>query len=103
MSKKELLNQLEGYEIEDISLCQCGAYTITINRLNYSVHTDNFFKSFPKIDQGIFEESINKVLMNSFSNCNHCANNWGLDICACGSGESPETCQEGFDVCGQPM
>jgi len=103
MSKQELLNQLEEYGIEDISLCNCGAYTVTINNKNYSVHKDNFFKFFPDIDEEIFNESIKKILMNNFYNCNHCVNNWGLDLCACGSGESPKECEEGLEECGQPM
>ena len=33
---------------------------------------------------------------------NHCVNHYGLDLCACGSGESPEECTAGFDECGNP-
>lgn len=103
MSKKVLLEQLEQAGIEDISLCQCGAYTITVNGQDYSVHKDNFFKFFPNVDEGEFNKSIKYVLMNRYSNCNHCVNNWGLDLCACGSGEPFEICEDGFEECGKPM
>ena len=38
-----------------------------------------------------------------YHSCDHCVNHWGVDLCACGSGEPPEKCQEGFPECGEPM
>ena len=40
--------------------------------------------------------------INSYC-CNHCVNHYGLDLCACGSGETPENCKEGYSECGNPM
>lgn len=105
MSKKKLTEQLQNYNITEISYCRsCNAYTVTINEESYSVHKDNFFKFFPEVDEKIFKKSIEKVIFNNYSCCNWCANHWGLDICACGSGEPFETCEE-YDkmVCGKPM
>lgn len=104
MSKKTLLQELGNSDIESISYCKsCNAYTVTINGQDYSIHEDNFFDQFPDIDKDNFKKNIQKVLMNIFSCCNWCVNHWGLDICACGSGEPITDCQEGFEVCGSPM
>ena len=86
------------YNIEFVAYCSCGAYTLTINGTDYSCHKSNIRKFFPDIDMDILKQSIE----NNYFNCNHCINNWGLDLCACGSGEFPEDCENGFDECGQP-
>lgn len=104
MSKKILLEQFEECNIEDISYCSiCYAYTVYINGENYSVHEGNFFKYFSSIDEEVFKKSIKKVLLNTSYCCNWCVNHWGLDICACGSGEPFETCEGEYDICGKPM
>lgn len=104
MGKKQLLEEFTENNIDSISYCRsCNAYTITINREDYSAHENNFFTYFPGIDENNFKKNIQKVLTNIFSCCNWCVNHWGLDICACGSGESITECQKGFDECGKPM
>lgn len=35
--------------------------------------------------------------------CDHCVNHYGLELCACGSGEYYWECEEGLDECGKPM
>jgi hypothetical protein len=29
-----------------------------------------------------------------YANCNYCVNHWGIDLCACGSGEHYTKCNE---------
>jgi hypothetical protein len=88
----------EKYGIEFVGYCSCGAYTVTINGIDYSCHKDNIQKFFPDIDMVTLEKAIE----NNYYNCNHCCNHWGLDLCACGSGESPEECEGSFNECGSP-
>ena len=35
--------------------------------------------------------------------CDHCSNHWGIDLCACGSGEPYWKCNWGYRECGRPM
>ena len=78
--------------------CSCGAITITAGRRDFSF--------MPDVDANyaILQEryGLDKQINDNYSSCNHCGNNWGLDLCACGSGEDYRTCKEGFDSCGQP-
>lgn len=53
-----------------------------------------FHQEFP-------DESLNDA-PNMFG-CDHCVNKWGIDLCGCGSGETPEKCDGGFNECGSPM
>jgi len=32
-------------------------------------------------------------------NCNHCVNNYGIDLCGCGSGEPVGECDGDFEAC----
>lgn len=72
--------------------CQCGAITITTVDGEYSMSPKTFLKRYG------FE--IQNTL---YSNCNHCVNHWGIDLCACGSGKPVDECDEGHDVCGTPI
>lgn len=104
MSKEMLLEQLKGYNIDDISYCSsCGAYSITVNGELYSVHKKNMLALFPNLDKEIFKRYIKKVITNTFCCCNWCANRWGLDLCACGSGKPYKSCKDYKGVCGRPM
>ena len=76
-----------------ITKCQCGAITVQTNEYSNSVLAKNFNKFFP---------DLTKPRKAQYYQCNHCINHYGLDICACGSGESPEKCKEGYDNCGKP-
>ena len=35
--------------------------------------------------------------------CDHCVNHYGLELCACGSGQPYESCDENLEECGAPM
>lgn len=100
---KRLLEQLENNSIEHIAHCSCGAYTVYINNTGYSVHEDNFNKHFPDIDKKLLEKELKSDNIQKYCNCNYCVNHWGLDLCACGSGESFDSCEGGFGECGKPM
>lgn len=77
--------------VEHIMYCECGAITITVDGENYSMSAETAEKL------GIQWENSQKLC-----NCDHCVNHWGIDLCACGSGETPEECTEGFQDCGVP-
>lgn len=78
--------------IENVSKCQCGAYSVTIDDENYSMTEETFVNKFGHIKAE-----------HEYYNCNHCVNHWGVDLCACGSGEKPEECDGEFPECGTPM
>lgn len=82
------------------SKCSCGAITVYLDNddTGYSCLEKNRKKFFPSLDLRRAEK-----LPDTFS-CNHCVNHWGLDLCACGSGEPYESCDCGIEgFCGRPM
>lgn len=77
-----------------ISKCTgCGAYTVQLETGDNSISMspELFNKHFPGVS--VDQETCN---------CNHCVNHWGIDLCACGSGEHYTTCSENLPVCGKP-
>ena len=73
-------------KIVDYSKCHCGAVTLYFdNNQNNSIAEENLKKYGIEIPKDAFR-------LNDTYNCNHCVNHYGLDLCACGSGESPEKC-----------
>ena len=79
----------------EYSKCSCGAITVDTEEGQFSMPEELFEARFGDIDD--------HELVNEYGNCNHCVNHWGIDICACGSGEPFAECDGGFDVCGNPM
>ena len=81
-------------KIVDYSKCHCGAVTLYFdNNQNNSIAEENLKKYGIIIPENAFR-------LNDTYSCNHCVNHYGLDLCACGSGESPEECKAGFQECG---
>jgi len=83
--------------IDSIFTCECGAVSFEINGATYSISREGFEEMF--VDVPI--ENSPYFVSKGFA-CDHCVNHWGLDLCACGSGEAPGECREKFDCCGQP-
>ena len=92
----------EDYEDHTINLicrkCACGAYTIEIDGNDYC------FGSLEIVKEELGEDiaSILHVSSPEFGNCNYCVNNWGVDLCGCGSGEEFGKCKEGYKACERP-
>ena len=95
-NSRENQEKLESLEVDSTGECDCGAITFMKGREQFSVLKENI-NNFFKLDIENFVADYHYV------NCNHCVNNWGLDLCACGSGEPIKVCEEGFPECGQPM
>lgn len=89
------------YGIEDVNVCDCGAFTFGNFNGNVSVQPENAHKHLPLIPQEYFDILADKLVSN-YRNCNHCANHWGLDLCACGSGEPYDKCSANNYSCGSP-
>jgi hypothetical protein len=72
-------------KIKSYDSCRCGAVTLNFeNGETNSIQKKNLSK---------FNLSLKGVKkINTFSSCNHCVNHYGLDICECGSGLTPEKC-----------
>ena len=79
-------------EPKNIYNCQCGAYTVTISGVEYSIPSEIFKEKFGDLKPEYTVQC-----------CNYCVNGWGIDLCACGSGEKYNECDGGFNECGQPM
>lgn len=87
------------YRINHIAICICGAITFEREQdESWSVSLENAPCFFPELPSEFFE--IMRGFIGEYSHCNHCVNHWGLDLCACGSGEDPEECEGGFAECG---
>ena len=69
--------------------CNCGAITVIDGKESWSMSEELFDKHFPnlEIDEG------------TWSNCNHCVNHWGIDLCNCGSGEKVGECEGELEDC----
>lgn len=83
--------------VESYTLCECGAVTF-----HYEDGNDNSIK---KENLGIYglQELYEDSKFSHFTyGCNHCVNHYGLDLCSCGSGESPNECKGGYSECGTP-
>ncbi len=85
-------------EITGYCICSCGAVTLFHrNGSNYCCDLKNRDRFLPGLDL----RKLRK-LTDCFC-CDHCVNHYGLDICACGSGEPFWECDNGFEECGSPM
>lgn len=82
----------------EYTTCECGAITLfSRDGRSYSCLRKNLKRFILAID-------LRKIKrLHKTVNCNHCVNHYGLDLCACGSGELYEKCDNGFDECGKPM
>ena len=90
-------------QIVEYTKCVCGAITLFgDDGRSYSVSAKNLKRFLPSLD-------LRKVKRLYIAGrdmtvcCDHCVNHFGLDLCACGSGEPFETCKGGFEECGKPM
>ena len=79
-------------DFTSLALCDCGAVTVEIDGKEYSMSTKTFNERY-----GI------KIQPHTYKSCNYCINHWGVDLCACGSGLPYDKCDEGDEMCGQPM
>lgn len=71
------------------SECRCGAVTLWLVPTGTNSVKRHHLKNFGLSLEGIPE-------LAESTTCNHCINNYGLDLCKCGSGVSPDKC------CGVP-
>jgi len=80
--------------------CVCGAITLEgEDGLSYSCARKNLKRFLPSLDL----RKVKRAYKHKTCCCDHCVNHYGLDLCACGSGEPYEKCDAGLEVCGQPM
>ena len=83
--------------LTDYSRCSCGAITVfTTSGNSYSCDETRRNEFLPNLDL----RRLHK-LQDSYC-CDHCVNRWGLDLCACGSGERYDECPNGLPECGKP-
>lgn len=95
-----ILELRQIYGITHITKCQCGAFTFEKNEKSVCVKPENAAMFFTAMHPSRFFTLANK-LSPQFYTCNHCANNWGLDLCRCGSGEFFWDCHN-EEGCGVP-
>lgn len=82
--------------------CVCGAITlVAIDGSSYSCKARNLKKYAPFIDLRKLKNFNGSGYLTSC--CDHCVNHYGLDLCACGSGEHYRKCKNGYAECGKPM
>ena len=71
--------------------CECGAVTVEDDNQSWSMSQSDFNTHFPDSEPDL-----------TVFSCNYCVNHWGIDLCACGSGENYQSCDGGFLECGTP-
>jgi hypothetical protein len=86
------IKKMSPSKIRSLSICECGAVSIELDKGHYSMTAETFEK--------VFGFTVNTGL---YVNCNHCINNWGIDLCGCGSGEPFGECKEGYPECKKPI
>jgi hypothetical protein len=79
----------------EYSTCQCGAMTVHLDSGDFSMPEDDFISTYGHEDEN--------DIVSEYGSCNYCVNNWGTDLCACGSGEKVDECDGEFSECGEPM
>ena len=93
-----IIADCEGLTMDDVFIkkCSCGAIYIYIDnvRESFSMCEDTFIRCFSEFAVNIQDDK--------FLHCDHCVNHWGVDLCACGSGELVGECQEGLSMCNKP-
>lgn len=72
--------------------CQCGAITVELDGIYYSMTRKEFLDHFPDA----------QVPRKTMCNCNYCVNHWGIGLCGCGSGKKFGKCKEGYPECRRP-
>jgi hypothetical protein len=75
--------------------CQCGAISVEDTEAGVTNHMKR--TTFRKLFPGMLTKRGKE-----WYSCDHCVNQWGIDICACGSGMDPKKCDGGFRECGRP-
>lgn len=86
-------------DIKEISKCSCGALLVDFNDgRSYNMKPKTFRQYF-----GVKRVPRAQNASHPFGCCDYCVNGYGVEICACGSGEPYQKCKGGFDVCGKPM
>ena len=84
-----------GIDVKRLDVCRsCGAVTL----LTMSEHAYSMPRSIA--DKILPTKSL--IFDNKWVHCDHCVNKWGVDICACGSGELFWECEEAHHNCGKP-
>lgn len=78
------------------SKCKCGAITLETDQGNFSCLWRNRRKFFPNLDLRKIRRLQDTVC------CDHCASNFGLDLCGCGSGNMFGYCERGLNECKTP-
>lgn len=81
-------------KITEVQPCNCGAVTLYFG--------DNVSNSLLPENAAQLNIEIPPATLNTSFHCNHCVNHYGLDLCACGSGEPTLECTAGFKECGKP-
>lgn len=82
-------------EIVEIRECNCGAITVMFeDGMNCSMKRETLYDL---VKYGVVKTDV-EIGHNKLWYCNHCVNNWGIDLCGCGSGEPIGKCEE----CGFP-
>jgi len=81
-----------GLTVKYYGKCSCGAISLTFDNGNEVSFMPDSPLEFDLLREYYGEDAL---INDSWGNCNHCMNHWGLDLCSCGSGESPEDCECG--------
>ena len=77
-------------------ICRCGAVTIEVGEVGQTAHNSMSRETFDTLYGPVMAIPTDA---RRYTHCNHCVNHWGIDICACGSGEPAGKCDNDYDCC----
>lgn len=89
-------------KIKEVDLCECGAVTLEVCLIGEQKPT-RFSMKRETFDENLGHLDIDLGETCTFHCCDHCVSHWGVDICACGSGQDYEECDAGLSECGSPF
>lgn len=86
----DILDLCENKEVEIIQ-CSCGAYTLSFSGVRETLQCGGDYLN--DVLDILKEHGCSIVaIKEKYIHCNYCVNNWGLDLCDCGSGENYHEC-----------
>jgi len=82
LKNKNIMKNIVNY-----NKCQCGAIELIFEDGTINHILKKNLKKF-----GISLKGVKRLIPTDYVHCDHCVNHYGIDLCSCGSGLTPDKC-----------